>query len=685
MVSEIFGEKVFNLITMKQKLPKDVYKKMEKIIKEGAPFDPSIADTVANAMKTWAIDLGCTHYTHLFQPLTVTLTAEKHDSFIDPELDGGMIEKFTGKELMAGEPDGSSFPTGGIRETCASRGYTAWDPTSYAYVKENSLYIPTAFFSYTGEALDRKTPLLRSQEAVSTQAKRVLAHFGKSPARVLSYVGPEQEYFIVDAKEYAQRKDLRLTGRTLFGAPPAKGQELDDHYFGALKARIADFMDDLDKELWEYGIQATTKHNEVAPSQHEVAPVFSTSVISTDTNLQTMEILKKIAKKHNLECLLHEKPFEGVNGSGKHNNWSLGTSDGENLLKPHDLENNKQFYLILAAVIKAVDDYADVLRASAASAGNDHRLGANEAPPAIVTMYLGAQLDNVVDAIANGRPVEPLPDEPLITGVSTLPTLKKDASDRNRTSPFAFTGNRFEFRMPGSNQSIADINTVINTIVAQSFREIADALDEGRSCEEIAQKLMKEHRRVIFNGNGYSRDWPAEAEKRGLANNKNTPSALSALVNEKNVKLFSENGVFTEKELHARYLVGLEEYSKLRNIEANCCISMAEEEILPACLSYTKSVIDDITAKKNIGIEAPVETEKANKLNSLTEALMKETSKLKEVLSEVPADTVENAHYFADSVLPQMNEVRKVADELEVNVAKSYWPFPTYDDLLFNV
>lgn len=691
MVSEIFGSRVFNLATMKAKLPNDVYKKMRAIIKDGVPFDPSIADTVANAMKVWAIENGCTHYTHIFQPMTVSLTAEKHDSFIDPDDEGGVIEKFSGKSLLGGEPDGSSFPSGGIRETCAARGYTAWDPTSYAYVKDGSLYIPTAFFSYTGEALDRKAPLLRSQDAISKQALRVLKYFNTDATRVVSYVGPEQEYFIIDGDDYLAREDLRLTGRTLFGAFSPRGQELDDHYFGVLKSRIAAFMEDLDAELWRYGIHATTKHNEVAPAQHEIAPVFSTTTISTDTNLLTMEILKKVAQKHNLVCILHEKPFEGVNGSGKHNNWSIGTNKGENLLDPgDDPMSNKQFMLVLAAIIKAVDTYADVLRASAASAGNDHRLGANEAPPAIVSVYLGDQLDKCVLAYKEGKTQIDDKVSYLETGVQSLPTLKKDCTDRNRTSPFAFTGNRFEFRMPGSSQSIADVNMTINTIIADAFCDFADALDASEDIEKTIDELIsdtfKKHERIIFNGDGYSKEWPVEAAKRGLANNKTTPEALMALTKDTTKALFAKHGVLTNAELAARYEVFLEEYAKLLNIEAKTTVDMAKKEILPSCLEYTKSVVDGIIAKKSIGINVPEEQKNAAELSELTEELIKNTAALDSVIAAVPggnADTT--ARYFTDTVIPAMGKVREVADALEVRVGRDYWPFPTYADLLYDV
>lgn len=691
-VAKIFGSKVFNLPTMQERLPKATYESLLSTINEGTALDPKVADVVANAMKDWAIENGCTHYTHWFQPMT-GVTAEKHDAFIQPTDDGTVINEFSGKELVIGEPDASSFPSGGLRATFEARGYTAWDPTSYAFIKDNSLCIPTTFLSYTGEVLDKKTPLLRSMDAISKEAKRVLYCFGKAPARVISYVGPEQEYFLVDRELWKKRKDLLLTGRTLFGAMPAKGQELEDHYFGQIKERVSSFMKEVDEELWRLGVYNKTKHNEVAPAQHEVAPIFSTTNIATDHNQLTMEVLKKVAGRHGLVCLLHEKPYEGINGSGKHNNWSIGTSDGENLLKPgKDPEANTQFLLFLAAVIKAVDDYAEILRLAVATAGNDHRLGANEAPPAIVSIYLGEQLESVVEHLVGGtESSEAKAAAYLETGVEAMPVIQKDTTDRNRTSPFAFTGNRFEFRMPGSAQSISGINIVINTIVAESLSQFADKLegaeDVTSKAMEIVIDTLKKHKRIIFNGNGYSDEWVEEAERRGLPNLKTAVDALPYFVSEKSLSLFEKHGVFTRVETETRTEIMIEDYSKAVNIEMLTALEMAKQEILPACLEYTKFIVDDVAKKQAIGISVPNEKEKAKRLSSLTEALIERIDVLDSVAAKVPSgcSIIETAAYYKDNALPAMDRLRKVADTLETMVAKEYWPFPTYTELLYNI
>lgn len=689
-VVEMFGSKVFNLPTMKERLPKDIYKSLVKTINDGTRLDITVANAVAHAMKEWALENGCTHYTHWFQPMT-GLTAEKHDSFIQPTEDRTVFMEFSGKELVMGEPDASSFPSGGLRATFEARGYTAWDPTSFAFIKGHSLYIPTSFVSYTGEVLDKKTPLLRSEVAIDKAAKRVLALFGKHPKRVIAYVGPEQEYFLVDKELRNKRKDLLLTGRTLFGAKPAKGQEMDDHYFGQIKERVAAFMKEVDEELWKLGVLAKTKHNEVAPSQHELAPIFSTTNISNDHNQLTMEILKTVADHHGLYCLLHEKPYEGINGSGKHNNWSIGTSDGELLFKPgKNPEDNVQFLIFLAAVIKAVDDYADILRASVATAGNDHRLGANEAPPAIISMYLGDQLAAVVDRLKKHKNFKSEDGEMIETGVDALPDIERDTTDRNRTSPFAFTGNRFEFRAPGSRQSIAGINIVINTIVAETLTEIADELEGSKDIQkdafELATKIFSEHDRIIFNGNGYSDEWVEEAARRGLDNLKTTPEALPHFVSQKSVDVFTKQEVFTEVEVKTRGEIMMEEYNNTLHFEMLTMLEMAKQEILPACLKYTKFVTDDLVSKKALGLDAPKETEKAQKLTSLTEELMTKIDALDKAASEVPdTDPYTVGMYYKDTVIPDMDTLRETADALETIVSKEYWPFPTYTDLLYYV
>lgn len=687
-VSAIFGEKVFNLPTMKARLPKDIYKSLVKTINEGTKLDISVAEVVANAMKDWAIENGCTHYTHWFQPMTGS-TAEKHDSFIQPTDDRTVIMEFSGKELVMGEPDASSFPSGGLRATFEARGYTAWDPTSFAFIKDNSLYIPTSFMSYTGEVLDKKTPLLRSETAINKAAKKILALFGKYPARVISYVGPEQEYFLVDKELRNKRKDLLLTGRTLFGAKPAKGQEMDDHYFGQIKERVAAFMKEVDEELWKLGVLAKTKHNEVAPAQHEIAPIFSTTNISTDHNQLTMEILKKVADHHGFYCLLHEKPYEGINGSGKHNNWSIGTSDGELLLKPgRKPEQNVQFLLFLAAVIKAVDDYSDILRVSVATAGNDHRLGAHEAPPAIISVYLGDQLAAVVEQLKKGVGVKYEEGKLIETGVESLPDIERDSTDRNRTSPFAFTGNRFEFRAPGSRQSIGGINIVLNTIVAEELTEFAEILEGSQNIQkdalELAIKTFKDHERIIFNGNGYSDEWVEEAERRGLLNLKTTPDAMPYFKSQKSIDLFVGQGVFSQVEVETRTEIMMEEYNNTLHFEMLTMLEMAKQEILPACLKYTKFVTDDIASKKALGIDAPLELSKAKTLTSLTEDMMSKIDDLQSKADSVPTgDVFETGHYYAYTVTPAMESLREVADTLETMVAKEYWPFPTYTELLY--
>lgn len=688
-VAEIFGSKVFNLPTMKERLPKEIYKSLVKTINDGSKLDINVANAVAHAMKEWALENGCTHYTHWFQPMT-GLTAEKHDSFIQPTDDRTVIMEFSGKELVMGEPDASSFPSGGLRATFEARGYTAWDPTSFAFIKDHSLYIPTSFVSYTGEVLDKKTPLLRSEAAIDKAAKKVLSLFGKNPKRVVAYVGPEQEYFLVDKELRNKRKDLLLTGRTLFGAKPAKGQEMDDHYFGQIKERVSSFMKEVDEELWKLGVLAKTKHNEVAPAQHEIAPIFSTTNISSDHNQLTMEVLKKVADHHGLYCLLHEKPYEGINGSGKHNNWSIGTSDGELLLKPGKKpEENVQFLLFLAAVIKAVDDYADILRVSVATAGNDHRLGANEAPPAIISMYLGDQLAAVVEQLKNGEGVKYEEGKIIETGVESLPDIEKDTTDRNRTSPFAFTGNRFEFRAPGSRQSIAGINIVLNTIVSETLTEIyeqlKDSSDMHKAALDMAIKIFREHDRIIFNGNGYSDEWVEEAEKRGLYNLKTTPDAMPYFVTQKSIDLFTKQDVFTEVEVKTRGEIMMEDYNNTLHFEMLTMLEMAKQEILPACIKYTKFVTDSVLSKKSLGIDAPNELENAKTLTALTEELMTRIAALDDATNVPELDAYAIGMYYKDTVIPAMESLRETADTLETMVSKEYWPFPTYTDLLYLV
>lgn len=688
-VPEIFGENVFNENVMREKLPKEVFKKLMKTIELGASLDVSIANVVANAMKDWAVDKGATHYTHWFQPMT-GVTAEKHDSFISPTAGGNVIMSFSGKELIQGEPDASSFPSGGLRATFEARGYTAWDPSSYAFVKDGTLYIPTAFCSYTGEVLDKKTPLLRSMDAISKQACRILKLFGKNVERVTTTVGPEQEYFLVDKKYYDQRKDLIFTGRTLFGAMSPKGQEMDDHYFGTIKPRVAAFMADLDTELWKYGILAKTKHNEVAPAQHEIAPIFSTTNTATDNNQLVMDVAKKVALQHGMVCLLHEKPFDGVNGSGKHNNWSMSTNQGENLLNPgNDPKENAQFMLILTAVISAVDKYAKLMRISVASAGNDHRLGANEAPPAIVSVFLGDELQSIVDDIIAGTHTAGTGSAKIQLGVTTLPVFSKDNTDRNRTSPFAFTGNRFEFRMPGSSQNIACINMMLNTAVADVFKRYADELEGAEDFDAALNALVKReltaHQRVIFNGNGYDDSWVAEAEKRGLPNLKSTPEALACY--DEFVDVFEGTGVLSETELLSRKEILLEEYAKLIKIESRTMVDMAKKDILPAVGSYTKELSEIACNKKQLGLDAALEIKELEKLSALAADTYDKIEALSAAIAG--ADAVEGvqeaADYQHDTVIPAMEQLRTVADELEVNTAAKYWPFPAYDKLLFGV
>lgn len=691
-VVEEFGVDVFNEETMKQRLPKNVFKTLKKTIAEGKELDSSIADVVASAMKDWAIEKGATHYTHWFQPMT-GITAEKHDSFISPAGDGTVIMEFSGKELIKGEPDASSFPSGGIRATFEARGYTAWDPTSYAFVKDGSLYIPTAFYSYSGEALDKKTPLLRSMDVVSEQALRILRLFGNTTSkRVVATVGAEQEYFLVDKKTYDKRKDLIFTGRTLFGAPAPKGQELEDHYFGSIKQRVSDYMKDLDEHLWKLGITSKTKHNEVAPAQHENAPIFAPANLATDQNQLTMELMKKIALEHGLVCLLHEKPFAGINGSGKHDNWSLSTDDGQNLLDPGNSPmENAQFLTFLAAIIRSVDEYAELLRLSVASAGNDHRLGANEAPPAIISIFLGEELEAVVNALVDGTDYTSKSGTMFNVGVSSLPSFPKDTTDRNRTSPFAFTGNKFEFRMCGSNLNIAGPNTVLNTIVADSLKLFADELEKAddfqTALHDLLVKTIKEHRRVIFNGNGYGAEWPVEAEKRGLPNLKSTVAAVPCITDKKSVELFTKFGVYSEVELHARQEINYENYSKTINIEALTTSDMAKTEILPAVMKYAKDVCDIAASKKAVGVDPAVEVSIANKVNTLTVSLNEKINVLNAAIVKAQgiSDIPEQAKVYCDEVFVAMQSLRAVADELETIVGEEYWPFPTYDELLFNV
>ena len=692
-VPELFGSMVFNDKVMQERLPKTTYKALKKTIENGEPLDEGVANVVANAMKDWAVELGCTHFTHWFQPMT-GVTAEKHDSFIQPKGDGVIME-FSGKELIKGEPDASSFPSGGIRATFEARGYTTWDPTSPAFVKDGSLYIPTAFCSYTGEVLDKKTPLLRSMERLSAEAVRILNLLGKKDVtRVATTVGPEQEYFLVDKEMYDLREDLKLTGRTLFGAMAPKGQELEDHYFGSIKTRVAAYMRDLDEELWKLGILAKTKHNEVAPSQHELAPVFTTSNIATYHNELTMEVMKKTAEKHGLVCLLHEKPFAGVNGSGKHNNWSISTNTGENLLSPgKHPETNYQFQLFLAAIVKAVHEYQDLLRITVASAGNDHRLGANEAPPAIISMYLGDDLGALVDSIISGKEYVSHGKEKMETGVDVLADFKKDNSDRNRTSPFAFTGNKFEFRALGSSLNIACPNYMLNTMVAeelsQFYDELKDAEDLTEAVKALVKKTLTEHQNIIFNGDNYADDWVDEAERRGLLNLKSLPEALSHFLDEKNVNLFVKHKIVSKEELHARYEIDLETYSKQLNIEALTMIDIARKNITPAVSAFVRELIDAALAKKALSasISSAVEENLAAELSEKLEKFVALTDELQDAVIEAASveENLEKAFAYRNSVFAKMEELRKVGDSMEEKTSAEYWPLPSYTDLLFGV
>ena len=694
-VPEIFGSMVFNDQKMQERLPKSTYKALKKTIQNGEPLDLSVANVVAAAMKDWAVEMGCTHYTHWFQPMT-GITAEKHDSFIAPNGEGQVIMEFSGKELVKGEPDASSFPSGGIRATFEARGYTTWDPTSYAFVKDGTLYIPTAFCSYTGEVLDKKTPLLRSMERINTEAVKILHLLGKeNVTRVTTTVGPEQEYFLIDKDAYDQREDLIYTGRTLFGAKAPKGQELDDHYFGAIKTRVAAYMKDLDEELWKLGILAKTKHNEVAPSQHELAPIFTTTNIATDHNELTMEVMKKVAERHGLVCLLHEKPFAGVNGSGKHNNWSISTNTGENLLEPGKTpENNLQFQLFLAAVVKAVHEYQDLLRITVASAGNDHRLGANEAPPAIISMYLGDDLGELVDSIINDREYVSKGKQKMRTGVDVLPDFMKDTSDRNRTSPFAFTGNKFEFRALGSSLNIACPNYMLNTMVAEElsefYDELKDADDMDAAIKALVKKVFTEHQNIIFNGNNYAPEWVEEAERRGLLNLQSLPDAMEHFLDKKNVDLFVKNKICSADEIRARYEIELESYSKQINIEALTMIDMAKKNILPAVTSYVRDLTDTALAKKALSDAIPTSVEE-DLITSLSNKLVcfsKKTAELEEAVikaSDYSDDNLKYAKYYRETVFALMQELRAVGDAMETETASEYWPYPSYGELLFGV
>lgn len=694
-VPEIFGSMVFNDQKMQERLPKSTYKALKKTIQNGEPLDLSVANVVAAAMKDWAVEMGCTHYTHWFQPMT-GITAEKHDSFIAPNGEGQVIMEFSGKELVKGEPDASSFPSGGIRATFEARGYTTWDPTSYAFVKDGTLYIPTAFCSYTGEVLDKKTPLLRSMERMNTEAVKILHLLGKEDVtRVTTTVGPEQEYFLIDKDAYDQREDLIYTGRTLFGAKAPKGQELDDHYFGAIKTRVAAYMKDLDEELWKLGILAKTKHNEVAPSQHELAPIFTTTNIATDHNELTMEVMKKVAERHGLVCLLHEKPFAGVNGSGKHNNWSISTNTGENLLDPGKTpENNLQFQLFLAAVVKAVHEYQDLLRITVASAGNDHRLGANEAPPAIISMYLGDDLGELVDSIINDREYVSKGKQKMRTGVDVLPDFMKDTSDRNRTSPFAFTGNKFEFRALGSSLNIACPNYMLNTMVAEElsefYDELKDADDMDTAIKALVKKVFTEHQNIIFNGNNYAPEWVEEAERRGLLNLKSLPDAMEHFLDKKNIDLFVKNKICSADEIRARYEIELESYSKQINIEALTMIDMAKKNILPAVTSYVRDLTDTALAKKALSdaITTSVEEDLITSLSNKLVCFSKKTAELEEAVikaSDYSDDNLKYAKYYRETVFALMQELRAVGDAMETETASEYWPYPSYGELLFGV
>jgi len=691
-VMEIYGSKVFNEHVMKERLPSATYKSLKNTLHKGAPLDIEVANVVASVMKRWAMELGATHYTHWFQPLT-GITSEKHDGFVSPVGDGTAIMEFSGKELVRGEPDASSFPSGGLRATCEARGYTAWDPTSYAFVKDDVLCIPTAFVSYTGEALDKKTPLLRSMNALSNQAVRILKLFGKDVDYVSTTVGPEQEYFLIKKEDYEARQDLILTGRTLFGAPSAKGQELEEHYFGVIRPEVSEFMKELDEELWKLGIPAKTKHNEVAPCQHELAPIFDTTNVAIDHNLLTMEMMKKIAPKYGLVCLQHEKPFEGVNGSGKHNNWSMSTTH-ENLLDPGDTPmENLQFLVFLAAVIKAVDEYADLLRTSVATPGNDHRLGANEAPPAIISIFVGEELEAVIDAIASDSPYAGPVKMKMDLGVDVLPKFSKDTTDRNRTSPFAFTGNKFEFRMPGSAENLSDANTILNTAVAKELKGYADELEGAEDFTSaviaLVKRTIRDHRRVIFNGNGYSAEWEEEAARRGLPNKKNAPAALPALIDPKNIALMEEFGVLTKVEMESRYEVEMEHYSKIINIEALTMLEMARKQLLPAVNSYMSELANTAASKlavsENISVRS--ETKTLTKLSADADAMSDAVDTLQDTVdaSKALPTEAEKAVAFHDNVLPAMDALRAAADDAETICGEDYWPLPSYSKMLYYV
>ena len=691
-ITELYGSKTFNDSVMKERLPSPTYKALRAAIYEHKPLDPEVANVVASVMKRWAMEQGATHYTHWFQPLN-GITSEKHDSFVSPVSGGAAIMEFKGKELIKGEPDASSFPNGGLRATCEARGYTSWDPTSYAFIKDDVLCIPTAFCSYTGEALDKKTPLLRSMDALSNQARRILKLFGKDVSYVRTTLGAEQEYFLVRKEDYKDRLDLILTGRTLLGASPSKGQELEEHYFGAIRTEVSEFMKDLDEELWKLGIPAKTKHNEVAPCQHELAPVFEMANVAVDHNMLTMELMKKVADRHGLVCLLHEKPFDGVNGSGKHNNWSMST-ETENLLEPGDTpKENLQFLIFLAAVIKAVDQYQDLLRAAVASPGNDHRLGANEAPPAIISIFVGEELEAVIDSIASNSPYAAPTKLKMDLGVDVLPTFSKDSTDRNRTSPFAFTGNKFEFRMPGSSQNLSDADTVLNTAVAKSLHDYADELEGAEDFESAVIALIKrtihDHRRVIFNGDGYTEAWEKEAERRGLPNAKYTPLAMKALLADKNIRLMEQFGVLTKTEMHSRYEVEIEHYSKVINIEALTMLEMLRKQIMPAVAGYSSEVASAAAAKQAVSDKLSVrsETRLLEKLSAGADELSDAIDALQEAVDKATAESDEPAksYLYHDAVLPAMEKARKASDTLERICSEDYWPLPSYSRMLYYV
>ena len=691
-ITELYGSKTFNDSVMKERLPSPTYKALRAAIYEHKPLDPEVANVVASVMKRWAMEQGATHYTHWFQPLN-GITSEKHDSFVSPVSGGAAIMEFKGKELIKGEPDASSFPNGGLRATCEARGYTSWDPTSYAFIKDDVLCIPTAFCSYTGEALDKKTPLLRSMDALSNQARRILKLFGKDVSYVRTTLGAEQEYFLVRKEDYKEHLDLILTGRTLLGASPSKGQELEEHYFGAIRTEVSEFMKDLDEELWKLGIPAKTKHNEVAPCQHELAPVFEMENVAVDHNMLTMELMKKVADRHGLVCLLHEKPFDGVNGSGKHNNWSMST-ETENLLEPGDTpKENLQFLIFLAAIIKAVDEYADLLRATVASPGNDHRLGANEAPPAIISIFVGEELEAVIDSIASNSPYAAPTKLKMDLGVDVLPTFSKDSTDRNRTSPFAFTGNKFEFRMPGSSQNLSDADTVLNTAVAKSLHDYADELEGAEDFESAVIALIKrtihDHRRVIFNGDGYTEAWEKEAERRGLPNAKYTPLAMKALLADKNIRLMEQFGVLTKTEMHSRYEVEVEHYSKVINIEALTMLEMLRKQVMPAVAGYSSEVASAAAAKQAVSDKLSVrsETKLLEKLSAGADELSDAIDQLQEAVDQATAESDEPAksYLYHDAVLPAMEEARKASDTLERICSEDYWPLPSYSRMLYYV